>query len=61
MAYYIIKYSTTGITLFLLVYGREVILPIDKTRSLMIHERIMSIVKEILYIREEVRLIIQKA
>ncbi len=55
-----IKHSTIGITLFLLVYGRKVILLIDKTKPLTIHKCMISIVKEILYIREEARLIIQK-
>ena len=61
MAYRTTKHSVTGVTLFLLIYGREAILLIDKTKLLTIHERIMSIVKEILHIREEARLMIQKA
>ncbi len=32
MAYYIIKHSVTGIISFLLVYGREVMLPIDEIK-----------------------------
>jgi len=54
------KHSATGITLFLLTYSREVILPIDKTKSLTIYERMMSIMKEIPHIREKARLMIQK-
>ena len=61
MAYRTTKHSATGITLFLLTYGREAVLPVDETKPLTIHERMMSIVKEIPHIREEARLMIQKA
>ncbi len=61
MAYCTTKHSTTGVTSFLLTYGREAVLPIDETKPLTIHERMISIMKEIPYIREEARLIIQKA
>jgi len=61
MAYHTTKHSATGITSFLLTYGREAILPIDEVKPLTIYERIMSIVKEIPHIREEARLMIQKA
>src|SRR6266498_6026872 len=61
MAYRTTKHSATGITPFLLTYGREAVLPIDETKPLTIHERMMSIVEEIPYIREEARLMIQKA
>src|SRR6266542_2222336 len=60
MAYRTTKHSATGVTPFLLTYDREAVLPIDKTKSLTIHERMMSIVKEIPHIREEARLMIQK-
>ena len=60
MAYHTIKHLTTGITSFLLVNSKKAILPIDKTKSLMIYERIISIMKKIFHIREEVRLMIQK-
>jgi len=58
MAYCTTKHSTTGVTLFLLTYGREAVLPIDETKPLIIHERMMSIVEKIFHIREEVRLMI---
>ncbi len=58
MAYRTTKHSTTGITSFLLTYGREVVLSIDKTKLLTIYERLMSIVKKISHIREEARLMI---
>ena len=61
MAYHMTKHSTTGVILFLLIYDREAVLPIDKTKPLTIHECMMNIVEEILYIREEARLMIQKA
>ena len=46
--------------LFLLMYGKEAVLLIDKIKPLTIHEHMMSIVKEIPHIREEARLMIQK-
>jgi len=61
MAYQTIKHSATGVILFLLIYGREAVLLIDETKSLTIHEYMMSIVKKIFHIREEARIMIQKA
>ncbi len=61
MAYRTTKHSATGITPFLLIYGREAVLSIDATKPLTIHERMMSIVEEISHIRKEARLMIQKA
>ncbi len=61
MTYCMTKHSATDITPFLLTYGREAVLPIDETKSLTIHKRMMSIIKEISHIKEEVRLMIQKA
>jgi len=60
MAYRITKHSATGVIPFLLTYGREAVLPIDKAKPLTIHERMMSIMEEIPHIREEARLMIQK-
>jgi len=61
MTYHTTKYSATGVTPFLLTYGREVVLPIDETKPIMIYKHMMSIVKEIPHIREEARLMIRKA
>ncbi len=58
MAYHIIKYSAIDITLFLLIYDREIILLIDEIKSLIIYEHMISIVKKIFHIREEARLMI---
>ncbi len=60
MAYYMIKHWVTSVISFLLTYGRKAILPIDETKSLIIHECMMSIMKEILHIKEEARFMIQK-
>src|SRR6266542_4736200 len=60
MAYRITKHSATGVTPFLLTYGREAVLPIDETKTLTTHEHMISIVEEIPHIREEARLMIQK-
>ena len=58
MAYRTIRHLAMRATPFLLTYGREAVLPIDEIKPLTIHERIMSIVKEIFHIREEARLMI---
>ncbi len=61
MAYRTTKYLAIEITPFLLTYGKEAVLSINETKPLMIYERMMSIVKEISHIKEEARLMIQKA
>ncbi len=54
MIYYITKYAITGITSFLLVYGREAVLPIDEPYDLCMRDHMMQIVEEVPYIREEI-------
>ncbi len=56
-----IKHLATDIISFLLIYDREVVLPIDEPKLLMIHEYMISIIKEISHIKKEVKFIIQKA
>jgi len=58
MAYHTTRHSATRVTLFLLTYDREVILPIDETKPLTIHKCMMSIIKEISHIRKGARLMI---
>ncbi len=53
MTYHTTKHATTGVTLFLLVYGRKVVLPIDESYDLRMRDRMMQIVKEVLHIRKE--------
>ncbi len=53
IVYHMIKHAITGVTLFLLMYGREAVLPIDKLYDLRMRDCIMQIVKEIFHIREE--------
>src|SRR6266498_5354343 len=60
MAYCMTKYLAIGVIPFLLTYGRKAVLPIDKIKLLIIYECMMSIMKEISYIREEARFMIQK-
>ncbi len=48
-----------GVTPFLLVYGREAVLPIDEPYDLRMKDHMMQIVEEIPYIREEARQMIQ--
>ncbi len=55
MTYCITKHATTGVTSFLLVYGRKAVLPIDEPYDLHIRDRMMQIVEEVPYIREEAR------
>jgi len=60
MTYRITKHLAIDIISFLLIYGKEAVLLINETKFLTIYELIMSIVKEIFYIREEAKLMIQK-
>ena len=48
MVYRTTKHVTTGVTLFLLVYGREAVLPIDELYDLYMRDRMMQIVEEVL-------------
>ncbi len=55
IAYRTIKHAITGVTPFLLVYGREAILPIDEPYDLRMRDRMMQIVEEVPHIKEEAR------
>ncbi len=59
MAYRTTKHATTGVTPFLLVYGREAVLPIDEPYDLRMRDRMMQIVEEVPHIREEARRMIR--
>ncbi len=59
MVYRMIKYIITGVMLFLLVYSRKAVLPIDEPYDLRMRDCMMQIVKEVPYIREEARCMIQ--
>ncbi len=54
IAYRTIKHVTTGVISFLLVYGREAVLPIDESYDLRMRDHMMQIVEEVPHIREEV-------
>ncbi len=56
-----VNYQISIILKTTITYGREAILPIDKTKPLTIHEHMISIMEEIPHIREEARLMIQRA
>ncbi len=53
IAYHITKHSIIGVTLFVFVYGREAVIPIDETLSMMIRDRMLQIIEEVPYIREQ--------
>ena len=53
MVYHTIKHVTMRVIPFLLVYGREAVLPIDEPYDLRMRDRMMQIVKEDSHIREE--------
>src|SRR6266498_3766914 len=53
MAYRTTKHATTGVTPFLLVYGREAVLLIDEPYDLRMRDRMMQIVEEVPHKREE--------
>src|SRR6266498_3466192 len=59
MAYRTTKHATTGVTPFLLVYGRKAVLLIDEPYDLRMRDRMMQIVEEVPYIREEARRMIR--
>ncbi len=59
MAYHMTKYAITGVILFLLVYSKEAVLPIDEPYDLRMKDRMMQIVKEVPHIREEAWCMIQ--
>ncbi len=58
MVYRMTKHMTMKVTPFLLVYSREAVLPIDEPYDLRMRDRMMQIVEEVPYIREEVRCMI---
>ncbi len=53
MAYCTTKHATMRVIPFLLVYGREAVLPIDEPYDLCMKDCIMQIVEEVPHIREE--------
>ena len=53
IAYHTTKHAIMGVTPFLLVYGREAVLPIDKPYDLRMRDCMMQIVEEVSHIREE--------
>ena len=53
MTYRMTKHVTTGVTLFLLMYGREAVLLIDKPCDLRMRNRMMQIVEEVPHIRKK--------
>ncbi len=53
MTYRMTKHVTMRVTPFLLMYGREAVLPIDEPYDLRIRDHMMQIVEEVLHIREE--------
>ena len=59
MVYRTTKHATTGVIPFLLVYGREAVLPIDEPYDLRMRDRMMQIVEEVPYIKEEARRMIR--
>src|SRR6266540_643348 len=59
MAYRTTKHATTGVTPFLLVYGREAVLPIDEPYDLRMKDHMMQIVEEVPHIRKEARRMIR--
>src|SRR6266498_5546173 len=59
IAYRMTKHATTGVTPFLLVYGREAVLLIDELYDLHIRDRMMQIMEEVPHIREEARRMIR--
>jgi len=48
-----IKHAITGVTLFLLLYSKEAVLPINEPYDFYMRDHMMQIVEEVLYIREK--------
>ncbi len=53
MVYHIIKYVITEVILFLLIYDRKAVLPIDESYDLYIRNHMMQIVEEVFNIKKE--------
>jgi len=58
MIYHIIKHLIIGVTLFLLIYDRKIILLINKIKLPEIYNNMMNIEKEIFHIRKKAKLMI---
>src|SRR6266496_2427856 len=59
MTYRTTKHAITGVTPFLLVYGRKAVLLIDEPYDFRMRDHMMQIVKEVPHIREEAQRMIR--